>query len=86
MKVSSKSQPQSERSSGGNAGAEIKARISQLQPESERRWGKMNAAQALARCTLSLKLAQGGIALHRTVLGWTIGPLLKKVILNGFRG
>jgi hypothetical protein len=62
--------------------AEIKARISQLQPDSERLWGKMNAAQALAHCTLGLKLASGEMTPPRTVIGWTIGPLIKKVVLK----
>jgi len=30
------------------AGAEIKARIAQVRPDSQRLWGKMNAAQAIA--------------------------------------
>jgi hypothetical protein len=29
---------------------EIKKRMAQLRPDSERQWGKMNPAQALAHC------------------------------------
>lgn len=60
----------------------MKARISRLQPDSERQWGKMNAGQALAHCTRGLMLASGEMSPPRTVVGWTIGPLLKKVILK----
>ena len=65
-----------------SAALEMKARISQLQPESERQWGKMNPAQALAHCVGGLKLALGDITPPRTVIGWTIGPLIKKMVLK----
>ena len=41
------------------AGAEMKARIAQVRPDSERLWGKMNAAQAVAHCAAGLELALG---------------------------
>jgi len=64
------------------SGAEIKGRIAQLQPNSERQWGRMSAAQALAHCTLGLKMALGDITAPRTLIGWSIGPILKKIILK----
>jgi len=64
------------------SGAEIKARINRLQPDSERQWGRMNAAQALAHCTLGLKLALGETTPPRTLIGWTIGPLIKKMVFR----
>ena len=60
----------------------IRARISLLRPDSPRQWGKMNAAQALAHCTLGLQLALGEVTPPRTLIGWTLGPLLKKFILK----
>ena len=65
-----------------SAALEMKARISQLRPESERQWGKMNPAQALAHCVGGFKLALGDITPPRTVIGWTIGPLIKKMVLK----
>ena len=60
----------------------IMARINQLRPDSKRLWGKMTAAQAVAHCSLGLKLALGEITPPRTMIGWTIGPLLKTIILK----
>jgi hypothetical protein len=61
---------------------EMKARIAQLRPESERQWGKMNPAQALAHCAAGLKLALGDITPPKTLIGWTIGPMVKKMVFR----
>ena len=37
--------------------AEVKQRIANLRPDSERQWGKMNPAQALAHCYLAMEMA-----------------------------
>ena len=34
---------------------EVKVRIAQLGPGSERQWGKMNAAQAMAHCATAME-------------------------------
>jgi hypothetical protein len=39
---------------------EVKGRIAKLTASSERRWGKMNPAQAMAHCAVSLETAVGG--------------------------
>ena len=38
---------------------EVKERIARLRPDSQRQWGKMNAAQAVAHCSGGLELAVG---------------------------
>jgi hypothetical protein len=63
---------------------EIKKRIAQLRPDSERQWGKMNPAQALAHCTAAIGMASGKPRPPRILLGLLLGPLAKKsLIING---
>ena len=64
------------------AGAEIKARIAQVRPDSQRLWGKMNAAQAIAHCAAGLKLALGDITPPRVFLGRIIGPIIKVMVFK----
>jgi hypothetical protein len=47
---------------------EVKARLVCLRPDSERRWGSMNAAQAVAHCAAGLELALGDRS--RRGCGW----------------
>jgi hypothetical protein len=58
---------------------EVKTRMAQLRPDSERRWGKMNAAQAVAHCSGGLELALGDKTPPRVLagrlLGWIVKPL-----------
>ena len=39
---------------------EVKGRLAQLKPDSERVCGKMNPAQALAHCSAAMEMAMGG--------------------------
>lgn len=39
--------------------AEVKARVQRLRPDSEREWGKMSVAQAVAHCAASMETALG---------------------------
>jgi hypothetical protein len=64
------------------AGAEMKARIAQIRPGSERLWGKMNAAQAIAHCAGGLRLALGDITAPRMFLGRIIGPIVKVMVFR----
>jgi uncharacterized protein DUF1569 len=58
---------------------EVKQRIAQLRPDSERRWGTMNAPQMVAHCSAGLELALGDRRPPRlffgSILGWVIKPL-----------
>ena len=63
---------------------EVKERMAQLRPDSERLWGKMNPAQALAHCSGAIDMAMGNIRPPRILIGRLLGPLAKKsVIVNG---
>src|SRR5712664_517331 len=61
---------------------EVKGRMAELRPDSERQWGKMNPAQTLAHCTAAMDLAMGKPpASPRVFLGRLLGPLVKKSLL-----
>ena len=62
---------------------EVKSRMARLGPDSQRLWGKMNAAQALAHCSEAIEMAQGAISPPRILIGRLLGPWVKKaMILN----
>jgi hypothetical protein len=56
---------------------EVKQRMTQLRPDSQRLWGKMNAAQAIAHCTAGLELALGDRRPPRLLIGRILGPMIK---------
>jgi hypothetical protein len=63
---------------------EVKERMAQLRPDSERLWGKMNPAQALAHCSAATEMAVGKLCPPRILIGRLLGPLAKKsLIVNG---
>ena len=61
---------------------EVKERMAQLRPDSERLWGKMNAAQALAHCSGAMEMAVGDRIPPRLLLGWIIGWMVKPMLLG----
>jgi hypothetical protein len=63
---------------------EVKGRMAQLRPDSQRLWGKMNPAQAMAHCSAAIGMAVGETRPPRILIGRLLGPLAKKsVIVNG---
>ena len=60
---------------------EVHARIARLHPTSERLWGQMDAAQALAHCALAMENALGETVLPRHPLGRLIGGRVKRSML-----
>ena len=60
----------------------VQQRIAQLGPESERLWGKMNAAQMAAHCSVGLELALGDKRPPRVFLGRIIGRTIKRMVLR----
>ncbi len=62
--------------------SEILRRIEMLTPNSQRRWGKMNVAQMLAHCNISIETARGLHAMKRVFIGRIIGPLLRPKVLG----
>ena len=61
---------------------EVKTRLGGLGPESERQWGKMGAAQAVAHCSASFESAMGDKFLPRMLLGRIIGRLVKPMVFK----
>ncbi len=61
---------------------EVKGRIAQLKPDSERLWGKMNAAQAVAHCSAGLQLALGDKTPPRALVGRLMGWIVKPLALR----
>jgi hypothetical protein len=65
-----------------NASLEIKERLAQLQPDSERQWGKMNPAQAVAHCCKGMEQALGDVLPPRLLIGRLIGGFIKSKALT----
>jgi hypothetical protein len=61
---------------------EIKQRLLQLRPESQRLWGKMNPAQALAHCSAGLEMTLGQVRPSRLLIGRIIGPVIKPIVFR----
>ena len=61
---------------------EVKERIARLRPDSQRQWGKMNAAQAVAHCSGGLELAVGDRIPERLLLGRILGLIVKPMALG----
>ena len=61
---------------------DVKARLVHLRPESERRWGSMNAPQAVAHCAAGLELALGDRKPPRLWLGRIMGLIVKPMALG----
>ena len=62
---------------------EIRERIALLKPDSPRRWGKMNAAQAVAHCAASMEWAVGDRVPPRMLFPSLFGRLIKPLVLKG---
>ncbi len=61
---------------------EVKERIARLGPDSQRLWGKMNAAQAVAHCAAGLEWAVGDTVPPRMFVGRIIGWMVKPMVLR----
>ena len=61
---------------------EVKERMAQLRPDSQRLWGKMNPAQALAHCSAGIELALGDRIPPRMVVGRIIGRIIKPMVVG----
>jgi hypothetical protein len=63
---------------------EVKERMAKLRPDSERLWGKMKPAQALAHCSAAMGMATGEVRPPRILIGRLLGRFAKKsLIVNG---
>ena len=61
---------------------EIKERIARLRPDSQRQWGKMSVAQAVAHCAGPMEWAVGDSLPPRMFLGRILGPMVKSKVLR----
>ena len=61
---------------------EVKERIARLGPGSQRQWGKMNVAQAVAHCSGPMEWAVGDTYAPRMFLGRILGPMVKSKVLG----
>ena len=61
---------------------EIIARINQLQPTTQRKWGKMSVAQMLKHCTDALGTATGDVVIKPPFIFKIIAPLIKKKVME----
>jgi hypothetical protein len=61
---------------------EIKARLTQLKPDSPRQWGTMNAPQAVAHCAAGMEMALGESRPPRLVVGRIVGHFIKPMVLR----
>jgi hypothetical protein len=62
--------------------ADVKERLGRLTPETERLWGTMSAAQAVAHCARGMEMAVGDRPPERLFLGRLIGRLIKPKVLG----
>jgi hypothetical protein len=61
---------------------EVKQRILYLRPDSERQWGRMNAAQAVEHCARGIELALGERLPPRLLMGRIIGGMVKAKVME----
>jgi hypothetical protein len=61
---------------------QIKERVARLDASSQRQWGKMNAAQAMAHCATTMEWAVGDSFAPRMFVGRILGPLVKSKVLK----
>jgi len=61
---------------------EVKERIGRLGPNSQRLWGKMTAAQAMAHCAKTMEWAVGDSYEPRMFIGRIVGPLIRSRVLR----
>ena len=59
--------------------AEIDRRIASVEPGSPARWGRMDAAQAMAHCAAGVAMATGDIRPPRALAGRIFGALVKRL-------
>src|SRR5436190_7008417 len=61
---------------------DVVSRIDKLQPTSQRQWGKMDAAQMMAHCSITMDIASGRLNLPRIFIGRIIAPFFKSIYTN----
>jgi hypothetical protein len=60
----------------------ILRRLEGLQPSSPRQWGKMNAGQAMAHCSIALEMATGDNPRKQKLIGKLFAPFVRSSLLG----
>ena len=60
----------------------IITRINQLQPTTQRKWGKMTVSQMLFHCTEALGTATGDVVIKPPFILKLLAPIIKKKVLE----
>jgi hypothetical protein len=60
----------------------VLGRLEQLQPGAPRQWGKMNAAQMLAHCSIAMEMATGEKPRRQKLIGKLLGPFVRSSLLG----
>lgn len=61
---------------------EVKQRLATLTPTTPRLWGKMDAPQMVAHCSVAMEMATGELVIPMVWIGRLIGPLFKSQYSN----
>jgi hypothetical protein len=61
---------------------EVKQRLANIRPDSQRVWGKMSPAQAVAHCSGGIEMALGEMLPPRKFVGRIIGRMIKPKVLG----
>jgi hypothetical protein len=61
---------------------EVQQRLGLLHPNSERQWGKMDAAQMLAHCSAWMDMASGLDNPPRVLIGYIFGRMAKSTVIS----
>ena len=61
---------------------EVISRIDKLQSACQRQWGKMDVAQMMAHCCITMDIASGRLNLPRMFIGRLIAPFFKSIYTN----
>ena len=62
---------------------QVKTRLAKLEPQTERRWGKMTPAQMLAHCSVSMQWAVGEVVPEKGPLpARLLGRLVKPMVFR----
>ena len=61
---------------------EVLSRIDKLQPAAPRQWGKMDVAQMMAHCAITMDIASGRMNPPRLFLGRLLAPFFKSIMTN----
>ena len=61
----------------------ILERLSKLGQQASRQWGKMDAAQMMAHCSVAMEAATGDKPLKQRFVGRVFAPFVKKSLVKG---